>query len=73
MAQKPNATAEQIWRAVYQVTSFHLGGVDSEVTDLLASVAKSYMGDHRPTWAAVGVERLAAGAVEISVSAAFRS
>jgi hypothetical protein len=67
----PSLTADQIWGSVYQVTSYHVGGVDESVTDLLASVAKEYMGTHRPTWAAVGIETLAAGTFEMSVSAAL--
>lgn len=72
-ALKPGLSTEQIWRAVYQVTSYHVGGVHSEVMELLTSVARMYMGDHRPAWAAVGVESLAAGDFEMSVSAAVKA
>lgn len=67
----PSLTADQIWGSVYKVTSYHVGGVDEGVTDLLASVAKEYMGIHRPAWVAVGVETLAAGTFEMCVSAAL--
>lgn len=70
-ACEPNLTSDQIWGAVYQVTSYHVGGVDEKVTDLLALTAQKFMGKHRPAWAAVGVETLAAGTFEMSVSAAL--
>ena len=46
-AYDPDLTPEQLWGAVYQITSYHAGGVDETVTALLASVAAEYMGTHR--------------------------
>lgn len=71
LACDPDLTPDQIWAGVYQITTYHVGGVGEQVTDLLASVAERHMGKHRPAWAAVGVEALAAGKFEMSVSAAF--
>ncbi|KAK6367360.1 hypothetical protein LTS17_010286 [Exophiala oligosperma] len=62
---------EQMVLAFKTRSGAHVGGVDEGVTDLLASVAKEYMGIHRPAWAAVGVETLAAGTFEMCVSAAL--
>jgi enamine deaminase RidA (YjgF/YER057c/UK114 family) len=59
-----------IWSSVYYVTTYHVGGVEEEVTDIMSEVAKSFMGSHRPAWAAIGVESLAIGDFEISVLAA---
>lgn len=56
---------------MYQVTTYHAGGVGEEVMLTLASVAREYMGQHRPAWAAIGVETLVVGKFEMSVFAAL--
>ncbi|KIW15704.1 hypothetical protein PV08_05754 [Exophiala spinifera] len=67
----PQLSTEEIWNSVYQVTTYHAGGVGEEVMLTLQSVARKYMGHHRPAWAAIGVETLVIGKFEMSVFAAL--
>jgi enamine deaminase RidA (YjgF/YER057c/UK114 family) len=70
-AVDPDLSQTDVWRYIYQVTTYHVGGVGEDVTDVMSEVAKAFMGSHRPAWAAIGVESLAVGHFEISVSAAI--
>lgn len=67
----PALTPEQAWNSVYQITTYHVGGVDEEAMRIMADVGKSYLKDHRPAWTAVGVEALVYGKFEITVLAAI--
>jgi enamine deaminase RidA (YjgF/YER057c/UK114 family) len=64
--------SENIWKFVYSVNSYHVNW-SAEQGPLLAKILKKYMGDHRPTCTAVGVEHLAypGWLVEIAVNAAL--
>lgn len=52
--------------SVYQLTTYHVGGLDAAVDKALEVVLEKFFGQNRPAWAGVGVEALADGAkVEI--------
>jgi enamine deaminase RidA (YjgF/YER057c/UK114 family) len=60
--------------SVYQMTSYHAGGLDEKVDKALEVVIEKFFGKNRPAWAGVGVESLAGGAkVEIMAYAALRN
>jgi enamine deaminase RidA (YjgF/YER057c/UK114 family) len=58
--------------SVYQLTTYHVGGLDEDTDKALEVVVEKFFGKNRPAWAGVGVEALADGAkVEIVAWAAL--
>ncbi|EXJ80643.1 hypothetical protein A1O3_06927 [Capronia epimyces CBS 606.96] len=66
-AVDPSLTSTDVWNSVYQITTYHVGGVGEEITGTMNEIAKSFLGSHRPAWAAIGVQSLAAGDFEMLV------
>lgn len=61
------------FQSVYQMTSYHVGGVGEEVNAALGVAIEKYFGGNRPAWAGVGVEALSDGArIEMTVSAVLK-
>lgn len=57
------------FRAVYQMTSYHVGGLSGpEVDEAMEFAVKKYFGENRPTWTGVGVKELY-GEAKIEVTA----
>ncbi|KAK5213496.1 hypothetical protein LTR41_001075 [Exophiala xenobiotica] len=67
LAVEPSLTPAEVWKSVYQVTTYHVGGIQESVTDTMSEVAKEFLGAHRPSWAAIGVVSLAGGCFEMVV------
>jgi len=60
---------EDGWKAVYKMTSYHVGDMESHEKALEEVVGK-YFGENRPAWAGVRVVELSGGArIELVVSA----
>lgn len=57
---------------MYNVTSYHVGGISADIGGILHRAGKKYMGDHRPAATAIGVESLVTPEclIEIQVQAA---
>ncbi|EXJ79510.1 hypothetical protein A1O1_08774 [Capronia coronata CBS 617.96] len=53
----PSLSAEDAWKSIVQITSYHVGGV-AEVDKPLAKVAGSFLRGHQPGWTAVTVPAL---------------
>ncbi|CRG91838.1 hypothetical protein PISL3812_08892 [Talaromyces islandicus] len=70
-AAAPSLIEKEAWRTVYQITTYHKGGLDDSVIKAMFGIAEKRMGDHAPAWTAVGVEELAFGNFEITVCAAI--
>lgn len=64
------AGADKGWGNVYKVRSYHAPLTDKTVDYSVAEMRK-YCGDHKPTWTAIGVEKLALPGmlVEVEVKA----
>jgi enamine deaminase RidA (YjgF/YER057c/UK114 family) len=63
------AGAQGGFGAVYQMTSYHVGGLSgSEVDEAMEFVVKKYLGQNRPAWTGVGVAELY-GEAKIEVTA----
>lgn len=61
------------WKAVYQMTTYHAGGLTDEVSEGLELAVEKYFQGNRPAWSGIGVEALYGGAkIEITVSAAMK-
>ncbi|OGE54194.1 hypothetical protein PENARI_c006G07078 [Penicillium arizonense] len=57
------------FRAVYQMTSYHVGGLSGgEVDEAMQFVVEKYFGENRPAWTGVGVAELY-GEAKIEVTA----
>lgn len=68
------AGVEGGWKAVYQMTSYHAGGLTDEVSEGLDAAVEKYFQGNRPAWTAIGVDSLYGGArIEITVSAALKN
>ena len=57
-AVDPSLSSEDIWGSVYQITTYHAGGISPEIFEVLCSVAEKFLRGHRPGWTAVEVKRL---------------
>lgn len=56
---------------MYQITTYHKGGLAKDVIEVMFDIAAMRMGKHAPAWTSVGVEELAFGRFEITVCAAI--
>lgn len=56
---------------MYQITTYHTGGMAKDVIKIMFDIAAVRMGQHAPAWTAVGVEDLAFGRFEITAFAAI--
>ncbi|KAF8861623.1 YjgF-like protein [Acephala macrosclerotiorum] len=72
-AVDPTLSPEQLWGSVYQLTTYHAGGIkDPYVFKTLLAVGARYFREHRPAWTAVEVKELNMGVrFEIAVNAAL--
>ena len=71
-AVDPSFTSEELWHSVYQINSFHAGGISKEIFQTLVDVAVRFTRGHRPAWTAVEVKSLNMGVrMEIAVMAAL--
>lgn len=60
------------FQSVYQMTSYHVGGLDATLDAALETATKKYFKKNRFAWAGVGVEALYDGAkIEITAYAAL--
>lgn len=67
------AGVEDGFASVYQMTSYHTGGLKDDMNEALEVATTKYFQGNRFAWAGVGVEALADGArIEISVSAVLK-
>ncbi|KAK4936648.1 hypothetical protein LTR10_022500 [Elasticomyces elasticus] len=73
-AAVPELNSKEIWQCVFTMTFYLVGQLSSEVGMLLDSVAKSYLGNHRPAGTAVQVQALAYPEcfIELQVQAAVK-
>jgi len=53
----PGLSAEDAWKSIVQITSYHVGGI-ADVGESLGKVARSFLRGHEPGWTAVGVAAL---------------
>lgn len=51
------ADVEDGWKAVYRMTTYHLGNL-TDCEEGLEAALQKYLGDNRPAWAGVGVAAL---------------
>lgn len=72
LAVDPSLSREEAWRSVYQITTYHAGGLSDEMFSAMAEVASTTLQTHKPAWTAVGVDALAYGHFEIAVFAALQ-
>jgi enamine deaminase RidA (YjgF/YER057c/UK114 family) len=60
------------FHSVYQMTTYHAGGLGDDVAEALDVATKKFFGNNRPAWAGIGVETLYGGArIEITAWAAL--
>jgi enamine deaminase RidA (YjgF/YER057c/UK114 family) len=68
------AGVKEGWKAVYQMTTYHAGGLTDEVSEGLDAAVEKYFQGNRPAWTGIGVDSLYGGAkIEITVSAALKN
>lgn len=61
------------FRSVYQMTSYHTGGLGPDMNAALDIAVPMFFQDNRPAWAGVGVDKLTDGArIEITAYAALK-
>jgi len=63
---------KEVWESVYQINTYHAGGLAEDVFIDMAEAGKEYLGEHKPAWTALGVDGLVYGRFEIAVFAALK-
>lgn len=57
-AAQPQLSSRELWEGVFNITSFHVGTVPQEDQLQIAKVARRYLKNNKPAWAAIGVASL---------------